>query len=294
MCLLMVTMGEMPDRDYLYNACDNNPDGFGFAVNHGDRIVTGRSMKHERLIERFTEEMSKSKNPVGMFHARYTTHGTTTLENNHPFRVDGRVDTVLAHNGVLPISPRAGDDRSDTRIFAEDILGSIGLKQLDSKGGFATLEEFVSGSKVAILTNAPELRDSVYILNEDLGHWDNNIWWSNYSYQYAYYGYGKAQPIKHYAYGSDAQAWGDGGTVIGGRNWWNEDYDQAELSSYGDVSCNLCGLVASTDSLYSGICLNCDSCLDCAEHTSNCLCYTPTTAIKQSTDLLPLNGVWAD
>lgn len=285
MCLLMVTLGEMPNRDYLFNASENNPDGFGFAVNHGDRIVTGRSMKHERLIERFMDEMGKSKNPVGMFHARYTTHGTTTIENNHPFRVDGRYDTVLAHNGIMPITPRKGDDRSDTRIFAEDILGSVGLEQLDSKAGMQNLENFIGASKVAILTNAPELRDSVYILNESMGDWDGDIWWSNSTHKYSYY----KNNYSHggYANSWDEQAW-SGTSTIGKGNWWNDPNDEyVKLSDVKseDIHCLTCLKVLSMEDLSAGICDVCNTCLDCIEHFTDCMCYTPEVARKN----LPAN-----
>lgn len=279
MCLLMVTLGEIPSIDYLYNASENNPDGFGFAVNHGDRIVTGRSMKHERLIERFIDEMKKSHNPVGMFHSRYTTHGTTTLENNHPFRVDGRKDTVLAHNGMLPITPRAGDNRSDTRIFAEDILGSIGLEQLDTRTGFDNLENFIGASKVAILTNAPELRDSVYILNEHMGDWEGDIWWSNSTYKWSYNSYDKGYKYGGY-YSTDTQAWSD---EIGGGNWWNDPNDEyVKLSSVSNEtwSCMTCLHEVTIEEIKEGMCDVCSSCLDCASHVAECLCYTPATAQK--------------
>lgn len=259
MCLLMVTMGELPKREYLVNASQNNPDGYGFAVNHGDHIVTGRSMKYEFLIDRFYAEMSKSDNPVGMFHARLTTHGTTTLENNHPFRVDGRKDIVLGHNGMLPIEPRVGDKRSDTRIFAEDVLGSIGVEGLDNRDTFRRLEDFTSGSKVAILSTAPELRDSVYILNEHLGHWTNDIWWSNsgYLHSYAYSGYYK-------------------------QNWWTDSKTEVKVeapSEYTDT-CYVCGNVLDENQMVEYTCTQCNSCLDCFEHTSACMCYTPAYAYR--------------
>lgn len=280
MCLLMVTMGALPKREYLVNASVNNPDGYGFAVNHGDRIVTGRSMKYENLLDRFYHEMAQSKSPVGMFHARYTTHGKTMLENNHPFRVDGRKDIVLAHNGMLPITPREGDVRSDTRIFAEDILGSIGVQELDDKDTFSRLEYLSSGSKIAILSTAPELRDSVYILNENLGHWEGDIWWSNSGYKSIYssgfYGYG---------------GWYSEGKVLGyQKHWWEDPADdyvikstQAEEESIVHDTIDVCGVcesfVSPNDGRY-GICNWCQSCLDCSEHVANCLCYTPQSSLE--------------
>jgi hypothetical protein len=264
----MVSLGEIPSREYLYNASENNPHGYGFAVNHGDRIVTGRSMKYERLIERFITEMGQSENPTGMYHARYSTHGTTTLENNHPFRVDGRKDIVLGHNGMLPITPRAGDNRSDTRIFAEETLGSIGIEQLDDKDGFRRLEQFTAGSKVAILTNAPELRDSVYILNEDDGHWDKGIWWSNTGYKNSY-GY------SNYGYGGSLWA----GSNSQSKYWWNDTDDDyitsnaTEVKELSTTDCTTCGNLMIDEEIMYGICNVCNTCIDCQEHAVTCMCY---------------------
>lgn len=280
MCLLMVTLGTLPKREHLVNASENNPDGYGFAVNHGDRIVTGRSMKYEGLLDRFYAEMAKSDSPVGMFHARYTTHGTTSLDNNHPFRVDGRKDIILAHNGMLPITPRTGDIRSDTRIFAEDVLGSIGIEQLDDKSTFKTLEEFAAGSKIAIMTNAPELRDSIYILNESLGHWDGDIWWSNSTYktQYTYASYGTG-----YYGGSSGVYSGEYNTahIIGKKNWYEFDNDYPTTSKIETVEeCKVCTNLVSGDDAMFGVCPVCNSCMDCMEHTHSCMCYSTPASSK--------------
>lgn len=282
MCLLMVTMGQLPERKLLVNASENNPDGYGFAVHHGDRIVTGRSMKYENLLDRFYAEMAKSKNPIGMFHARYTTHGTTTLENNHPFRVDGRKDIILAHNGMLPITPRDGDLRSDTRIFAEDVLGAIGVEELDDKATFSKLETFAAGSKIAILSTSKELRDSVYILNESLGHWDGDIWWSNstymqsYTYNYASYG---SYPSVTSSWERDMKA--NDATILG-RQWWNDPDDDYIIGKSDGIVydtndvCYVCSNPIGEDEYTDAICSLCNSCIDCWEHAVSCLCYKPT------------------
>ena len=295
MCLLMVTMGQLPDRQHLINASENNPDGYGFAVNHGDRIVTGRSMNYEKLIDRFYAEMQKSKTPIGMFHARYTTHGKTMLENNHPFRIDGRKDLVLAHNGMLPITPRLGDERSDTRIFAEDILGSIGVEELDSKDTFARLEHFTAGSKVAILSTAPELKYPVYIMNEHLGHWKGEIWWSNSGYEYSYYS--KKYPTGYYGstnyYDLDSAAWGTEMEAYDSNkssNWWNDPKDaynvaQMQMES-DDFLCYNCQTPMDDDALITGVCDECESCLDCFMDVHACMCYTKPAKVYSSQELI--------
>lgn len=278
MCLLMVTMGQLPNREYLENACYNNSDGFGYAVNHGDHIVSGRGMKVDRTIDRFFEEMQSNPNAIGMFHARYTTHGITHVDNNHPFRVGGRKDILLGHNGMLPVSLKKGDKRSDTRIFAEDLLPSMGIDVLDDKSYFKQLEQWAGGSKVALLSTAPELRDSVYILNESLGHWDKDIWWSNDTYQYKYaYTYSTS----YYPTNSWEQDMLDKDKtmligsmdLIGGHDYTGTDV------------CYFCYAEIDDEDWDKGYCDKCSTCLDCIEHVNVCMCYTPNSTVRN-------NGYW--
>jgi len=148
----------MPTDDQLMCACANNPDGFGYAVHTGKTIITGRGMNHDDVIDRFLTTREKHMNGWAMFHARFTTHGETVKENCHPFRVGGSTETILAHNGILSnVKIPTGDKRSDTRVFAEDLLPKR-LNILDSKKKFKKLERWAGGSKVAVFTTAPTSR----------------------------------------------------------------------------------------------------------------------------------------
>ena len=172
MCLLMVAKpNAMPNDNDLVCACANNPDGFGYAVHTGKEIITGRGMSHDDVIDRFLTTREKHMNGWAMFHARMTTHGETVKENCHPFRVGGSRDTILAHNGILGnVKIPTGDNRSDTRVFAEDLLPAR-LNILDHKKKFKKLERWAGGSKVAVFTTDKRLRKAVYIINEKLGSW---------------------------------------------------------------------------------------------------------------------------
>lgn len=265
MCLLMVTMGQIPDYNSIVNASNNNPDGFGYAIHYGDRIITSRGMNAQKTIDKFFDALEGAGTDfVAMYHARITTHGDSIIENAHPFRVGGRKDIILGHNGMLPIHPRKGDRRSDTRIFAEDILPNLGIESLDSKDSFERLEGWAAGSKLAILTNAPELRDSVYIVNEHLGDWNENVWWSNSSYKHSYTFYGSG----YYSRGL----------------WSSEDLLDADRKALTaeienvDFTCYVCMSQVSEQALYDGVCTVCNSCLECYDHAVACLCYNPTVA----------------
>ncbi len=265
MCLLMVTMGQIPDYNSIVNASNNNPDGFGYAIHYGDRIITSRGMNAQKTIDKFFDALEGAGTDfVAMYHARITTHGDSIIENAHPFRVGGRKDIILGHNGMLPIHPKQGDRRSDTRIFAEDILPNLGVESLDDKDSFKRLEGWAAGSKLAIITNAPELRDSVYIVNEDLGTWDKDVWWSNSSYKHSYTFYGSG----YYSRGL----------------WTSEDLLDADRKALTseleevDYTCYVCMTTVTEEALYDGVCTVCNSCLECYDHAVACLCYNPTVA----------------
>jgi glutamine amidotransferase len=261
----MVTMGQVPDYNSIVNASNNNPDGFGYAIHYGDRIVTSRGMNAQKTIDKFFDALDGAGTDfVAMYHARITTHGDSIIENAHPFKVGGRKDIILGHNGMLPIHPKKGDRRSDTRIFAEDILPSLGVESLDNNDSFKRLEGWAAGSKLAILTNAPELRDSVYIINEHLGDWDQNVWWSNSSYKNSYTFYGSG----YYSRGL----------------WSSEDLLDADRKALTaeleevDYTCYVCMSQVTEEGLYDGVCTVCNSCLECYDHAVACMCYNPTVA----------------
>lgn len=263
MCLLMVSLpGARPTRKELENACFNNSDGFGYSVHHGDHIVSGRGMHDYITIDRFLQELDDNPNAIGMFHARLTTHGSTTIENCHPFRVGGRKDIVLGHNGILPVDLQKTDKRSDTRVFAEDLLPFAGVHNLDDPKYVKELEKWMGGSKIAVLSTAPELKDEVYILNEHLGHWSGGLWWSNASYADRYY------------YGGGTQWYAPKISGV----WTDEpeiDDPYADENPMPGEFCKYCMSQLFYADFFEGACRVCDTCVDCDEQMSLCLCYSP-------------------
>jgi len=187
MCLLIATTGNArPSKKALRRAAVNNPDGFGWAIIGDGRIYTFRSMDAEETIKSYFEVRDEFPNSNSIFHLRITTHGATNIDNCHPFRIND--DVVMGHNGMLPIKEDAG--RSDTRIFAEDWLPEFDLADLlDTQDGIADLSKFAGGSKLAFLNTSSLLSKSLYIINEDLGHWQDGVWYSNNSYKKTYGSY---------------------------------------------------------------------------------------------------------
>lgn len=184
MCLLcFVPPNKWPKKKHLKNACASNPDGFGFAINAGDEIIVRKSMRANDLIEEFYDLRSDYKDCPAMFHARLTTHGSTNLDNCHPFNVAGNDKVVMAHNGILPVLMDADKKRSDTKIFAEDYMAKVGIEALDDPIGIDIISEYCSGNKLVFLNASDKLKKQWYIINEESGVYEKDIWYSNSGYQ---------------------------------------------------------------------------------------------------------------
>lgn len=185
MCLIIVGLGsDTPDRRALDDACFYNPDGFGWAIvaKHDDgtnRLVTNKSMLDTEAVDQYLGAMSLLGERVlySVFHARIATHGTTSIDNCHPFPIAGDRDTVLFHNGMLSRCHAEGDPRSDTVIFASDWLPAIGgHKALANDYVRQMVSDFALGSKLVIAS--VEL-DVPIIINEGAGEWRKGLWFSN-------------------------------------------------------------------------------------------------------------------
>lgn len=269
MCLLTVmSPNATPTREQLIRAAKSNPHGFGYAIMFEDRIVTGRGMDAEEIIDRFLDIRHRCPDTWAMFHHRYTTHGTTTKGNCHPFRVGGQEDIVLGHNGVIPISMDASDKRSDTRVFAEEYLPEL-LDMLDDSDGFEMLEEYIGYSKVAIFSLSDRLSQNVYILNQNMGHWHNGIWWSNDSY--------KESKWESFQYGYKGSMWSNYG------NPYDDDditttvtRHDSRLSEWwkngGVQQCMWCYANSSDEEWNIGYCGECMTCFECANDLEDCDC----------------------
>ncbi len=188
MCLLtFMHEGVTADIDKLTEGARNNPDGFGFAVHAGNKVIRHNGMVFDQVLERFLKERSVHSGPA-LFHSRITTHGSTSVHNCHPFQIGRDQQSVIAHNGMLPIQAQGG--RSDTRILAEDLIPSWGgVTSFDGKKFRKKISKFATGSKLVVITANPNTKDDYYIINEQDGHWYNGVWWSNSSYKYSRYSY---------------------------------------------------------------------------------------------------------
>ena len=268
MCMLcVVPPNVLPSRDKLMYSAINNPDGFGFAIvaSREKRIIVEHTMNADDAVNRFLEMRAKYPDDYALWHARFATHGTTNLDNCHPFYV---VDdqTVLAHNGVLPIDIPAGDTRSDTRIFTEDVLAPMGgVKALDNPHMYNMIEEYTSGSKLCVLTVDPVAQYQMYLIHSDKGAEDESkVWWSNDSCK-ADYGYSRWLPSQAY-------------------DTFYPSYDHYSTKTEGVFPCVACYALIDEDRLEKdAICPMCNTCQWCDMDVRGCMCYKPASKLPDTT-----------
>jgi glutamine amidotransferase len=253
--LCVVPPNVIPSKDKLMASALNNPHGFGFAivVTKERRIIVEKTMNPDTAVNRFLELRAQYPDDYAMWHARLATHGSMTLDNCHPFPVGGDTQTYLGHNGILPVLEDK-TDRSDTRIFAEDVLASMGgVKALDNEQLLNIIEDFSTGSKLCILTVDPQAKQQCYLVHEDKGKVDEaGVWWSNDSCSWTYGSYYTTK--KSYVPYADGYGMAD-----------DEDI----------YSCPNCRAILDEYMVEYGMCEFCQSCLDCSADYELCLCYDP-------------------
>jgi len=143
-----------------------------------------------------------------IIHFRITTHGGTRVENNHPFKVDK--DTVFVHNGIInSVVKFAVGHESDTRSFNRNILRNLPKGWKSNNAVKFMIEDFIGTSKLIML----HTDYSVDIYNQNMGTWEDGVWYSNTTFRR--YGTG-------YSYGQSSHR----GTWKNGK--WTYDDDKKE------------------------------------------------------------------
>jgi len=282
MCMLcVVPPGVMPDKEKLEASALNNPHGFGFSIviPEENRILRERTMDADESIARFIKMKKKYTTGWSMWHARYATHGSRNVVNCHPFLVGNDEKTHLGHNGVLDIKIPAKDDRSDTRVFADDLLPAIGgVAALDNPLIWDMLEDYTSGSKICVLTVDPVAQYQMYVLNAHLGTEDKHgVWWSNNSCYLT--------PMSSYK--PKPRSMVTGGWVADKElDFFPTDKKGKPLAKNknGLVECPNCAAESDEESMLEleNTCHWCMYCFDCKSQYVDCNCYYGGTHMKKS------------
>lgn len=288
MCILSyLRPGVAVDEDALLNGGLSNPDGHGWAITDkaNGRIVVGKSMDLVEALDGFLAARDELPQGHALFHSRWATHGVLDTSNVHPFFAGHSAQTVVAHNGILPSEahPRKGDTRSDTRLFAEELL-STRYRRLNRDRVQQALANWITrANKLVILTVDPRYTQNAYLINSGQGVWDkpSGIWHSNYDFETAPKWLGK---------------WNSGVTANGYTNgYWTapktytapvraaettlalREKAKAKATAaydYDDGTCVYC-----TEHVNGvNICTGCSTCQDCLQPEDECLCFSRLVA----------------
>jgi hypothetical protein len=290
MCMLSyLPPGHDVDEDGLLNGGISNPHGSGWAIAHKEMIIMGRDLKVEVALESFIKARRKYDG-AALFHSRLATHGSVSVSNVHPFIVGGSHKTVVAHNGILTkpeAQPLKGDDRSDTRKFADEVLPGR-FANLDKISVQKELTKWCGlGNKLAILTVDPRYQSSAYLINASLGEWDQEtgLWHSNSDYREALPRWLRNQSKSKatvsarngvHVYDSATKTWIKQEDGMMGANVAKSAEESAEVfigSSADELDwrCAFCGMGEVNK---MGYCKFCETCQDCGKlQNDDCDCW---------------------
>jgi hypothetical protein len=161
----------------IENSFYNNADGAGYAfMREGHLTVKKGFFTVKRLIEEFRDDEERyGKDANMLLHFRAGTGGTLNADNCHPFLYK---HGAFMHNGYFY---RPNGSISDTNSFVKDV-GDLLTKEKVEKHKAEMEKLFGGGNKVSIMY----LDGSYTILNEGAGSWENDCWYSNTGYKYAF------------------------------------------------------------------------------------------------------------
>lgn len=179
MCIMAIIPKDaaLPDEATLRRCWQRNSDGGGIAWNDAANHI--QIVKHQN-VESFIKNIQAVRKANAyatiLIHMRLATHGAKNVENTHPFTIKN--GSVFAHNGVIS-QYSSNKDKSDSRLFGEDILDNLTLEEMRNETIATLIENYIGFNKVAILN-----KDGSYIIyNKSKGEQDGLIWWSNTGYK---------------------------------------------------------------------------------------------------------------
>lgn len=229
MCIIIAKpKGLVLSKRTMKNSWENNDDGAGFVYARDGKLVIVKELDSFRKFWKTYRRHGLDHENV-LLHFRILSSGKHDINNVHPFLIDD--NQALVHNGVLScVKVPVGSDINDTQIFIDEFMrcmvdaGTGG--PVDWVGNELAKEyaEAVIGkwNKMAVINSAGEFA----IWNEAEGHWKDECWFSNYSYNYERYIYPKASTVGS-SYGSGSF----GGKGVSYEDKWLEDWERGRFNN---------------------------------------------------------------
>lgn len=180
MCMMIVKpAGKSVPEDHILNSWSHNEDGAGFACARNGKITLEKGF---RSVGKFLEayHQTVTDDVPAILHFRFATHGRVDTQNCHPFAVTN--DVVMAHNGIIPnIKTEAGE--SDTAAFVRTVVRpdlQMSPSIIHQQAWHEKLCKMIGNSKLGFLTSDGR----TLVDGENLGVWNDGIWYSNSGYSY--------------------------------------------------------------------------------------------------------------
>jgi gamma-glutamylcyclotransferase (GGCT)/AIG2-like uncharacterized protein YtfP/predicted glutamine amidotransferase len=168
MCQIIVKPeGKKVDFKKLDKAQKWNKDGYGVTWWEDEKLNTFKTMDYKR----FKAILSTLRKHKAVIHLRNTTRGDTCTDNNHPFEIPSG---VMFHNGTINGVSCSAQGGSDTMGLAE-LISECEYKYIED---ILPLVKHIIGDKINRLVFF-EYDGEITIVNEDLGMWEDGIWYSN-------------------------------------------------------------------------------------------------------------------
>lgn len=157
----------------------NNPHGAGFMYADQGEVKVVKGLSTLSALIKAMEVVGPLRKMV--LHFRIRTHGAMSDDMTHPF-VIRKGKLAMVHNGVIrAVVNETTDKESDTCVFARKLSQNYAdpLTAVQSPFHRAMIEAYIGQSKLVFMDAA----GSTYILNEQMGEWHKNVWYSNNKYK---------------------------------------------------------------------------------------------------------------
>lgn len=169
MCLIIYKpAGAKLDLDAVKNGADSHPDGSGFMVRTEKGLYYQKGLWDFKRVKKHVKHFDAYD--LGI-HFRSATTGKINQDNCHPFK---GTSWTMMHNGM--INGFGTSEKSDTADFAE-FIEQMFRHEAPREGKF--YQSIIGYSKLLFATT----KGDWVIVNEQMGIWDNGIWYSNTSYK---------------------------------------------------------------------------------------------------------------
>jgi predicted glutamine amidotransferase len=179
MCIAILNTKGTISKKTFKTCWINNPDGGGLAYSDKGKVKTVKELKcFKQLYKSYLDIRQAQPDANILIHFRIATHGKINETNCHPFKVNSNL--AFIHNGMIyGKGLEISSEFSDTYLFNQVILKKLPQNFIKNEAILKLLEEYIEYSKIIFITGGNDWA----ILNENLGFWDGDNWYSNKSYK---------------------------------------------------------------------------------------------------------------